>query len=734
MNGNEYYGAVLPGLQERFGTGAKLFSLDEWQRYRQAKEPQLSFDEMREVIDRAIATLQGLYVHMDLKRTRRGVDPVRLLQMLKERVGVQEKLDSRTFHTRMLAIFKAFGDVHTAYRLPEPYISTVAFLPFIVNAYGDAGNRKYLVTRTLWGALDDETQHGSLKRGVRIIRWNGTPIEGAVARGAESEEGSNVSHDLALGLQFLTVRWLGASFEPDAPWVMVDYEDDKGHEHQSMFWWSVLVQQSGNRLLVAPQAVDAVFGGSRRRQERQRAVHTASQIVHYSRRRLFVKEPRTIVASPADLTTAAEDLRQEFRGYVGRRELSNFTNGVKMTAAVSGSDEVPSLMPLFFDARRHKGKDLLTHGGEDLSREEQEAIAQREFGYIGIRAFPLDEPDRGLFKYEFRRLLNLMPSDGLILDVRDNPGGSANNAEESLQFLTPKPITPLPFRFLASPTTRQLVESPVFDEYKASVVMALGTGGAFSAGLPITPPARANALGQHYFGPVLLVTNSTTYSAADIFAAGFQDNAIGPILGVDETTGAGGANCWFYQFISRVLETPPLPQGINMQFAVRQCLRIGTKTLGVPIEEIGVPSDGASRYSLTEKDILEPKPFGLLLRAARELSKMDSCDLETTVDESSTKRELTVTTKGIDRLDVYVDGRPIKSAIVEPHENQTMFVLPVRDDIHVEIRGFASRRGTVQLVARYVQVFTEVPQPAVSGPSIDLTSVRTKMEGSGVGG
>jgi C-terminal processing protease CtpA/Prc len=43
---------------------------------------------------------------------------------------------------------------------------------------------------------------------------------------------------------------------------------------------------------------------------------------------------------------------------------------------------------------------------------------------------------------------------------------------------------------------------------------------------------------------VVLVVDALTYSAADIFAAGFQDNELGPILGTSATTRAGGANVW----------------------------------------------------------------------------------------------------------------------------------------------------------------------------------------------
>ena len=45
---------------------------------------------------------------------------------------------------------------------------------------------------------------------------------------------------------------------------------------------------------------------------------------------------------------------------------------------------------------------------------------------------------------------------------------------------------------------------------------------------------------------MVLVGDSTTYSAGDLFSAGFVDNDIGPFVCVGEATGAGGANVWDY--------------------------------------------------------------------------------------------------------------------------------------------------------------------------------------------
>jgi hypothetical protein len=731
MSDSEFHADLLQWLRARFEGERDVFTFDEWQDIRSSKEPRLDAADMQLIVEQAIATFQTLYVHLDLKRARRGVDPVRQLNVFKDRIGSQESPDSRTFHRRMLEIFKSLGDVHTAYRLPQPYIGAVAFLPFLLNGYSEDRRRRYVVTRTLWDVPQGTPAHPWFRRGVEVVRWNGTPIDAAVALSAEFEEGSNAPHDLALGLQFMTVRWFGASFEPDSPWVIVDYKDADGVARQERFWWSVLALPADSTILVSSQAADAIFGIGPMHM-RQLAVHRASQIVHEWRRKLFVGDPARVDAASESLIDTARALRDTFRGYVGRRELQAFTRNRVAAADGTASDEIPSLLPMFLTARRHSGEELCDRAGESLAADDKQTIRGKTFGYIGIRAFPLQEPERGLFKYEFRRLLSLMPCDGLILDVRDNPGGSANNAEESLQFLTPRQVTPLPFRFAASASTRRLASRPEYKKYEASIVTALGTGGAFSAGLPITSPSRANAIGQHYFGPVLLVTNAATYSAGDIFAAGFEDNAIGFVLGVDQTTGAGGANCWAYQELIRpALGTRPLPHGVNMQFAVRQCSRIGDVNVGVPLEEIGVPTVDTHRYELTKDDILGDRPFGLLVRAAAELAKMESYDLETELEESAANRVVTVRTRGIDRLDLYLDDRPSQAVDVEheqgSREGVTTFVLPAREHLQMELRGFARQKHGDKQVARYVQVFL---QAATSPDAARVSAVNLSRGGA----
>jgi C-terminal processing protease CtpA/Prc len=110
---------------------------------------------------------------------------------------------------------------------------------------------------------------------------------------------------------------------------------------------------------------------------------------------------------------------------------------------------------------------------------------------------------------------------------------------------------------------------------------------------------------QSYFGPVVLVTDARCYSAADIFAAGFQDNRIGLVLGVDGTTGAGGGNIWnmanLLDSLPNAEEIPfqPLPGGADLSLVIRRVLRIGPNA-GAPLEDYGVLAD--ERHDMTRND------------------------------------------------------------------------------------------------------------------------------------
>ena len=137
---------------------------------------------------------------------------------------------------------------------------------------------------------------------------------------------------------------------------------------------------------------------------------------------------------------------------------------------------------------------------------------------------------------------------------------------------------------LATPFTRDMAAvASLGDElrpWKASLEAAVRNGELYSQPIPITDPDACNAIGQRYGGPVVLVSDSTTYSAGDLFSAGFVDNEIGPFVCVGEATGAGGANVWDYAELRSALAgspiaLPALPDGIGLSLAFRRATRSG---------------------------------------------------------------------------------------------------------------------------------------------------------------
>jgi hypothetical protein len=322
--------------------------------------------------------------------------------------------------------------------------------------------------------------------------------------------------------------------------------------------------------------------------------------------------------------------------------------------------------------------------------------ASGTFGHVRIFSFNVDDP--AAFVAEFVRLVELLPQDGLILDVRGNGGGLIHASEFLLQTLTPRRITPEPVQFLCTPlnlTISRMHASGApgdidLSPWLQSMEQAVQTGSIFSSAFPLTPEDGANAIGQRYLGPVVLVTDARCYSATDIFAAGFQDHGIGPVLGVDDNTGAGGANVWTHGLLKLLLETPEpnpaspyvdLPNQADMRVAIRRTLRVGALA-GTPVEDLGITPD--DRHELTRRDVLDGNP-DLMEKAGEMLAGLPRRRLRVTASSSGGLLSLEVDVAGADRVDVYVDGRPRSSTdVVDGHRTLTVADVPGAVVVHVE--------------------------------------------------
>ena len=250
--------------------------------------------------------------------------------------------------------------------------------------------------------------------------------------------------------------------------------------------------------------------------------------------------------------------------------------------------------------------------GEWLPTSMRDVLAARalspQLGYLRIWSFDVDDDDA--FVDEMIRLLALLPQGGVIVDLRANPGGLIWAAERSLQLFTDANVQPTRFSLIATPATRQMAESPFnrleLQAWSPSLQDSLSTGEIYAQPLPLTDPAWCNDRHRIYPGRAVAVVDANTYSSGDLFAAGWVDHSIGPLVSVGEATGAGGANVWtFHQLRDALAATdhalPPMPKGTWFTVALRRAIRSAAGD-GLPLEDLGV---AGIPYAMTRADLLD---------------------------------------------------------------------------------------------------------------------------------
>jgi Amidohydrolase family/Peptidase family S41 len=483
-------------------------------------------------------------------------------------------------------------------------------------------------SRFVVSKLASDFEHPTFQPGVEVTHWNGVPIRRAVEINAQRQSGSNVPARFARGLDALTIRALGRMAPPDEEWVTITYRHESGEPEEIRVSWRT--------------------------------------------HRPFEESPFA-----DDLSATAGilgiDAQTEAVNRVRRDQFS------RIRAAVASADEVPTHLPGVLRARLRS----TSHG---------------DIGHLRIYTFLVPEP--GVFVAEIVRLLEALPDDGLVLDVRGNGGGNIWAAERLLQVFTPRPVEPEPAQFATSPLVLAICRAnapstvlPGLDlaEWQASIAQAVETGATYSNGFPITGRDAANDTGQRYHGPVVLVTDARCYSATDIFAAGFQDHAIGPVLGTAGNTGAGGANVWNHGLLRRLAsELPdqplePLPGGASFRVAARRTTRIGRQA-GTPLEDLGVVPD--ERHALTADDLVNDN-VDLLERAATLLRQRPERRLRATVTLAPAGLRVRLTTLHLDRVDLAVGGRPLGSRDVSDGTVSYTVRAAVPPGALVELAGFA---------------------------------------------
>ena len=482
----------------------------------------LASSDRYELVEQASLLLEGLYVHLPLKRSMHAIDPVQRLRLLERRL---DTLSDLAFHAELTGVFTSLRDLHTVYQLPDPYRGHVATLGFLVERFhGDDGAR-HLVTK-----IDPALEHEGFGPGAELIAWNGVPIARAAELNAERQAGSNADARLARGLEALTLRPLRTGAPPDEHWVLLEYTSAKGRRGETRIPWRVTAAET-----LAGRAQDPVS--------------TMSAVLGIDAGNEATRQVKRMRFAPSRV-----------RGAAARALRSVLDSGTR------------------------------TIGG-------------RTYGYLRVFSFNVSSARR--FAEQVAAILARLEPEALIVDIRGNPGGHIPAAETTLQLLSAERLVPASFSLATTPLALELCRAnPGFEGWVESIQAAVETGETYSQAFPLSDPAEiAGELGR-YTGPKVLITDALCYSAADLFAAGWQDNGLGPILGTAELTGAGGANVWTHELLRMWLPDTlgELPAGAGFRVALRRATRAG-EHVGVPLEDLGVRADAV--HLLTRRDITQ---------------------------------------------------------------------------------------------------------------------------------
>lgn len=595
----------------------------------------LTETERRVLLDQAELLLEGIYVHLPLKRAMHAVDPLQSLRLLRYRLP---ELTEAEFHLELQRIFIGLRDLHTNYILPSRFAG-FAFLGILLEGCVQNGATSYLVTKT----FDHITGDPNLRAGVEVTHWNGSPIDIAVERNAAREAGSNRAAQMAQGLQNMTIRPINMSLPPDEDWVELTYRAE-GQTHETRIPWRVF--ETGAEV-TTPGTLPSL--------------------------------PSGVTANPAHLV--GMDLRTELARQVKRRLFAPASLIEEQRLPDGGAPE---------PTEQQVAAGILPTSRPGELKARTVDTSQGTFGHLRIFTFHMKDQKIAALVDEVARLLNDLPQEGLILDVRGNGGGYVIAAEFLLQFLTPRQITPEPMQFVSTRSTSSLTHAVGdYAAWAASLDESVTTGASYSTARPLYAAEVVNSVGQLYHGPVVLVTDAQCYSACDIFAAGFQDHEIGPVLGVDANTGAGGANVVTHDDLrAEWVDGPllPLPKGSEMRVALRRCLRVGAR-FGQPVEDLGVIPD--EMHELTRQDLLEDNTDLMDAAGALLVGRTPRVLQVTAAAPIAGKRKLIVTTTAVASVDVYLDGRPVSTAATSDGSTDVSIPGGVAGSV-IRVEGFAS--------------------------------------------
>lgn len=523
--------------------------------------PEMTADERQIIANQAQMVIRDLWVNHIYKAGSRNVHGPALIAKVARQART---MTDSELQREIIGVFQEIADLHTAYTLPHPYKCYMSMLPIGFGRIRDSDGTDRLVvrgTRTSVAEIYANTGYGeqiaAVKKGDFVISYDGMDYAKTLRTLGKIGAGANTPAQEVRALDLMDFRWHGNQFLPDNDQVAMVLQRNDGTRYSVNMPWSVYSDDTClNPTNETPES------------DSYSAVKTPKRPPVKS---LFSTDPYGIERQKALRIAAPE------------------------TTAFAGLTINETPEPSIKFGRLHNENGL--------------------FGYVRIENFvPTKLNEQQVIELMQSILIGLGDTQGVVLDLRGNPGGNGVLAGAMVQLFTPKTVAPITLRMRPTELNRRIVDLPIWDSdtngMREAMHEALANRAAMTKDFPFSGLAEINGSGQAYFGPVAVLVNPSCYSSCDVFSAMMQDNRAATIWGENGwQTGAGGGNVIKYDVFSKWFEVSkvdnpflPLPFGIDMTVGWRQVIRTGRNS-GWQIEDRGVQADRVVYQTLA--DLLE---------------------------------------------------------------------------------------------------------------------------------
>lgn len=377
----------------------------------------------------------------------------------------------------------------------------------------------------------------------------------------------------------------------------------------------------------------------------------------------------------------------------------------KMESAESGRIALDEMHEVFSDRSTTRSRNKVFKnknvGTDDYLPTDEPTLKYKTFQYegdqFGIIKLESFYPDKLTLKQVSGKIRSLLATEfknttGVIFDLRNNLGGQIHLAETLVQYFSPEDIEPLYFNLNANEFIAKYLDI-TRDSDSNAVNEALAQGLPF-AKVQIFPKDTIPQEGQFYFGPVGLLTNASCYSSCDMLSAQVQDNTDALIFGEDSTTGAGGANNWYFASLydwmpedNRLFDKMPL--GIDIGFSYRQTIR-GGRNQGKILENLGVQSDVIVKPTLKDLRTSNSQQFGKIALRLKEQSanKLSWVDVENETIEvqAGSRIVFDMAWSHTSEIEIRKDGVSIERRMVNYDQEKASFEIHDLTELPLNVR------------------------------------------------